>query len=163
MAHGIAREADAIMKRQPYYEADTMSYTVLSRQARERYDQAIEREYLVYKTSENASPLSHAFWDWFVRYGRPSVVVRKTPKKAIVIMDLLPIHNKDLGAGTPGYGPFAQELKETVEKYMGPDYFNKPGFCPGFFTQIKGVPLDQAEAMARDFLRIYSDHYDKEG
>lgn len=145
------------MKREPYHEADTISYAALSRQTRARYDQAIEREYLVYSTRESTRDLCRAYWDWCKRFARPKVVVIKTPQKATVEMDLISVDSKPLGAGTPGYGAFAQELKEVVEKFMGPNYFNRAGF----FTQIKRVPLEQAEAMARDFLRIYAEHFDK--
>jgi hypothetical protein len=87
--------------------------------------------------------------------------VKTTPKKATVEMDLISVKSKSLGAGTPGFEAFSQELKEAVKKRMGPITFHKPGSLVGFFTEIKRVPLEQAEAMARDFLRIYSEHFDE--
>lgn len=76
-------------------------------------------------------------------------------------MDLISVKSKSLGAGTPGFEAFSQELKEAVNKHMGPITFHKPGSLVGFFTEIKPVPLEQAETIARDFLRIYSEHFDE--
>jgi len=153
------------MKRQPYYTADTHSYADLHPVMRRRYEEAVEKEYLVYRSSESRHPIRIAFWDWCIRYARPQVAVKTTPKKAIVEMDLISVDRQRpphlIDRESKGFRFFCWDLQQTIEKFL-PDYYQRrPNNLPGYFTYVENVPLDQAEGLAKAMLSIYAKHFDK--
>jgi hypothetical protein len=127
----------------------------------QRYKEATEKGYLVYKSSSSERKLCSSFWNWCTEHDRPQVRVRTAKKSATVEMDLFSVRRID--QESKEYRFFCWDLEQTIEKFF-PEYFpKKSSFHPGYFTYVVNVPLDQAEDLAKAMIATYSKHFGEKG